>query len=154
MVAKLHATPLRTPAIIAPTTFLQISNVIAERFPPNRRTISPSHRHVFAKNRRISFLQITERSSPKSPNDFSKSPTHFHKKSPNKFSPNRRTCLLQIANVFCRSASNILSFLFSSEKTQSPISPYTCHGLRAPRYGWSVVVPWSGLLTPSFIKQN
>ena len=29
------------------------------------------------------------------------------------------------------------------EKTQSPISPYTCYGLRALRYGWSAVVPWS-----------
>ena len=31
------------------------------------------------------------------------------------------------------------------EKTQSLISPYTCYGLRALRYGWSAVVPWSRL---------
>ena len=31
------------------------------------------------------------------------------------------------------------------EKTQSPISPYTCHGLRALCYGWSAMVPWSRL---------
>ena len=31
------------------------------------------------------------------------------------------------------------------EKTQSPISPYTCYGLRALHYGWSAAVPWSHL---------
>ena len=31
------------------------------------------------------------------------------------------------------------------EKAQSPISPYTCYGLRALRYGWSASVPWSRL---------
>ena len=31
------------------------------------------------------------------------------------------------------------------EKTQSPISPYTCYGLRTLHYGWSAVVPWSCL---------
>ena len=31
------------------------------------------------------------------------------------------------------------------EKTQSLISPYTCYGLRALRYGWSTAVPWSHL---------
>ena len=31
------------------------------------------------------------------------------------------------------------------EKTQSPISPYTYHGLRALRYGWLAAVPWSRL---------
>ena len=135
-------------AITAPITFLQISNVIAEPF------------------------------SPKSPNDFSKTPTHYRQKSPNKFSPqspntfspNHRTRFLQSTEYvssnsptyfttrslqkrrtlysksikrFHRSASSILSFMFSSEKTQSPISPYTCHGLRALRYGWSAAVPWS-----------
>ena len=61
--------------ITAPTTFLQISNVIAERF------------------------------SPISPNNFTKSPTHFCQKSPNRSSPNRRTHLLQIANVFLHAFS-------------------------------------------------
>jgi len=80
------------------------------------------------------------------------------------FSPNRRTCFLQIANVFrqtCFSKSpNILlqiSKIFrplpsstrldlcSMEETLSPISPYMCYGLRARRYGWSAVVPWSRL---------
>ena len=41
--------------------------------------------------------------------------------------------------------SSTCSALFSMEKTQSPISPYTCHGLRALRYGWSAAVPWSCL---------
>ena len=31
------------------------------------------------------------------------------------------------------------------EKTQSSISPYTCYGLCALRYGWSAMVPWSRL---------
>ena len=31
------------------------------------------------------------------------------------------------------------------EKTQFPISPYMCHGLRALCYGWSATVPWSRL---------
>ena len=31
------------------------------------------------------------------------------------------------------------------ERTQSMISPYTCYGLRALRYGWSAAVPWSRL---------
>ena len=31
------------------------------------------------------------------------------------------------------------------EKTQSLISPYTCYGLRALRYGWSAMVPRSRL---------
>ena len=61
--------------ITAPTKFLQISNVIAERF------------------------------SPISPNNFTKSPTHFCQKSPNRSSPNRRTHLLQIANVFLHAFS-------------------------------------------------
>ena len=35
--------------------------------------------------------------------------------------------------------------MFYSEKTQSPIPPYMCHGLCALRYGWSAMVPWSRL---------
>ena len=62
---------------------------------------------------------------------------HVLSKSPN--------TLPQISKIFRRSASSILSFLFSSEKTQPPISPYTCHRPRALCYGWSAVVPWSCL---------
>ena len=89
---------------------------------------------------------------------FSYSITNSNMKSSNTFSPNRRTrflqiaehvfskspnILLQISKIFHRSVNNIRSILFSSEKTQSSISPYTCHGLRALHYGWSAVVPWS-----------
>ena len=129
-------------AITVPTMFLQIANVF-------RQTCFSKSPNTFSPNRQTRFLQITE---------------WFFSKSPNTSSPNHRTHFLQIANVFrqtCfsrslniflqiskifrRSASSILSFLFSSEKTQSPISPYMCHGLRALRYGWSAMVPWSRL---------
>ena len=109
--------------------FLQISNVFAERVSPNRQT---------------RFLQIVEHVFSKSPmyfaTCFSKSPTYFatcFSKSPKIF--------LQISKIFCRSASSLHSFLFSLEKTQSLIPPFTCHGLRALRYGWSAAVPWSCL---------
>ena len=61
------------------------------------------------------------------------------------FSPKSPNTFLQISKIFHRSVSNILSFLFSYEKTQSLISPYMCYGLRALRYGWSAMVPWSRL---------
>ena len=43
-------------------------------------------------------------------------------------------------------SSSTRSTLFFMERTQSPISPYTCHGLRALCHGWSAVVPVSCLL--------
>ena len=52
---------------------------------------------------------------------------------------------LKLRRLFHRSASSIRSVLFSMEKTLSLISPYTCHGLHALRYGWSAAVPWSRL---------
>ena len=47
--------------------------------------------------------------------------------------------------MFRRLTSSTRSILFSMEKTQSPISPYTCYGLHALCYGWSATVPWSRL---------
>ena len=41
------------------------------------------------------------------------------------------------------SPSSTCFVLCSMEKTQSPISPYTCYGLCALHYGWSAMVPWS-----------
>ena len=50
-----------------------------------------------------------------------------------------------ISKLFCQPPSSTCSALCSMEKTQSLISPYTCHGLRALCYGWSATVPWSRL---------
>ena len=50
-----------------------------------------------------------------------------------------------ISKLFHQPSSSTHFVLFSMEKTQSPISPYTCYGLRTLCYGWSVVVPWSHL---------
>ena len=52
---------------------------------------------------------------------------------------------MYISKLFHQSSSNTCSALFSMEKTQSLISPYTCYGLHTLRYGWSAVVPWSRL---------
>ena len=91
MVAELHATPLRT--------LIRNHHNCTDHVSPNlqryrrtvflqhRRTISPSRRHVFAKNRRTVFLQYCRTISPNCRHI-------FRQKSPNKSSPNRRTCLL------------------------------------------------------------
>ena len=52
---------------------------------------------------------------------------------------------LHISEMFLQSPSSTHFVLCSMEKTQSPISPYTCYGLRTLRYGWLAVVPWSRL---------
>ena len=92
---SLSSTPLHDElqneiAITAPTTFLQISNVFAERVSPNRRT---------------RFLQITKNVFSKSPNMFSPncqcisphvSPNHrrFFSKSPRYFTDQRAAYVL------------------------------------------------------------
>ena len=50
-----------------------------------------------------------------------------------------------ISKLFRQPLSSTCSALRSMEKTQSSISPYTCYGLRALRYGWLAVIPWSCL---------
>ena len=113
-----------------PTTFLQISNVFC--------------RIGFSKSLKM-FLQISNifhrTGFSKSLNTFLQISNVFHRigfsKLPNTF--------LQISKIFRRSASSIRYVLFSMEKIQSLISPYTCCGLRALRYGWSAVVPRSCL---------
>ena len=50
-----------------------------------------------------------------------------------------------ISKLFCQPPSSTRSALLSLEMTQSPISPYTCYGLHALRYGWSAMVLWSHL---------
>ena len=55
------------------------------------------------------------------------------------------TMFLHISKMFRRPPSSTCSVLCSMEKTQSLISPYTCYGLHALRYGWSAMVPWSRL---------
>ena len=55
------------------------------------------------------------------------------------------TYTMYISKLIRQPLSSTRSTLCSMEKTQSPISPYTCHGLRALRYGWSAAVPWSRL---------
>ena len=128
-------------------------------FSKTRRTISPNHRPQF---RRAIFSKIAKRFFLQ--NDFSKSPTHFFTEdrlisvplSTEHVSSNMPMYLakrfLQTAGYFTPNirvvspiSGQLLSFLFSSEKTQPLISPYTCHGLHALRYGWSAVVPWSCL---------
>ena len=52
---------------------------------------------------------------------------------------------LYISEMFRQPPSSTHFVLCSMEKTQSPISPYTCYGLCALRYGWSAAVPWSRL---------
>ena len=52
---------------------------------------------------------------------------------------------MYISKLFRQPPSSTHSALFPMEKTQSPISPYTCYGLRALRHGWSATVPWSRL---------
>ena len=60
--------------------------------------------------------------------------------------PTARTLLmLRISPRFFANSRATRSALCSLEKTQSLISPYTCYGLRALRYGWSAMVPWSRL---------
>jgi len=114
-------------AITAPTMFLQNSNVVTEPFSPK----SPND-----------FSKITEHIFFKAPNTFS--PTH-QRISPHVFSKNAEHFTPNLQKRFRRPASSILSFPFSSKKTESLIPPYTCHGLRALCYGWSAVVPWSHL---------
>ena len=86
MVAEHYNAPYRSPIRKSPTM------ISPNKFSKSTTTISPNK-----------FLQIfkviAERFSPKSPNNFSKSPTHFRRKSTNKFSPNHRTHFLQITNV-------------------------------------------------------
>ena len=57
----------------------------------------------------------------------------------------RSAVFLHISKMFCQLSSSTHFVLCSMEKTQSPISPYMCYGLRALRYGWSATVPWSRL---------
>ena len=60
--------------------------------------------------------------------------------------PTARTLLmLHISPRFFANRRAARFALCSLEKTQSPISPYTCYGLQALRYGWSAMVPWSHL---------
>ena len=98
-------------AITALTMFLQISNVIAERFSPNHRTISPS--------RRTHFLQIAE-------HVFSKSPMYF------------ATCFLQIAEHFAPNLQDISPIseqhtFFSLLFGEDPVSDLSLHVPQAPR---------------------
>ena len=55
------------------------------------------------------------------------------------------TYTMYISKLIRQPPSSARSALFSMEKTQSSISPYTCYGLCALRYGWLAVVPWSRL---------
>ena len=65
----------KSPTMISPNKFLQISKASAKRFSPkspnvllqNSRTFSPKRRQFFTESRRISVLQITEHVSSKSP---------------------------------------------------------------------------------------
>ena len=57
----------------------------------------------------------------------------------------RTLLILRISLRFFTNRRAARFALCSLEKTQSSISPYMCYELRALRYGWSVVVPWSRL---------
>ena len=69
---------------------------------------------------------------------------------PRQRAQSRTNCLVAAYTTFFskllqQAPSSTRPALFSMEKTQSSISPYTCHGLRALHYGWSATVPWSRL---------
>ena len=131
-----------------PYHFLQIADHVS----PNLQRISPNRflqitDHVSPNLQRISpnmFLQIADHVSPNlqriSPSRFLQIADHislnFQRISPHVFSKNVEHFTPNLQKRFHGPASSILSFLFSSEKTQSSIPPYTCHGLRTLRYGW------------------
>ena len=137
MIAELYATPLRT--------LIQNRHNCADHISPNlqryrrtvflqyRRMISPSRRHVFAKNRQISLLQIAEHVS-------SKSPTYF------------ATLFLQIAEHFSPNLQDIspiseqhtfCSILFGDD----PVSDLSLHVPRIP-CSTLLVVSCGSLVTP------
>ena len=105
-------------AITAPTTFL---------------VISPSRRHIFAKNRRTVFSNIAEHVS-------SKSPTYF------------ATRLLQVAKHFVPNLQDLSPISeqltsFSVLFGEDPVSDLSLNVLRAPRSAlW--VVGYGSLVTP------
>ena len=49
--------------------------------------------------------------------------------------------------MLCNAYDDMSSFSARSkhQRCYTLVSPYMCHGLRALRYGWSAVVPWSRL---------
>ena len=121
-------------AITAPTTFLQISNVTAERFFSNTVELFLQIADTFfAKNHQISLLQIAE-------HVFSKSPTYF------------ATRFLQITKYFAPNLQDISSIseqhtLCSILYGKDPVSDLSLHVLRAPRSTlW--VVGYGSLVTP------
>ena len=102
-------------------------------FLQNCLTISPNRRHIFAENRRISFLQITEHVS-------SKSPTYL------------ATRFLQTAEHFTLNLQDISPIseqptFFSVLFGEDPVSDLSLHVPRAPRSAlW--VVGYGSLVTP------
>ena len=137
-------------AVTAPTKFSPNRQTLFLRiakhdFSKSPNTISPNRRPRFLQNAKYVFSKTPNTFSPKRRIRFLQIAEFVFSKSPNSFSPNRRTRFLQIAKHFLIEEQHAFFFLISSETTQSPISPYTCYGLRALRYVWSAVVLWSHL---------
>ena len=122
-----YRSPIRkSPTTISPNKFLQISKVVAERFSPKSpNDFSKSSTHFFAENHRISFLQITEHVS-------SKSPTYL------------ATRFLQTAEHFTLNLQDISPIseqptFFSVLFGEDPVSDLSLHVPRAPRSALWVV---------------